>query len=271
VSALLAAACALCLLAALRELWAERGEAVLRAGRRRSERLLSRLPVAGLGLERRLQRAGLAGRIDPRAVVGARAMTALAALPLALTLAGAAPGRLGPLVVCGLPPAAGLIPDLLIDRMARTRRERIAAGLPDALELMATAAGAGRGGAALIADAAAASDGPLAEELRRTRAELECGVSQGRALQGLGLRAGGELAGMAALLERSRRLGSPLAAGLQAQALSLREERARTIEELAARAAPKIQLVVALLLVPSVLLIVAAAVIANSDVLLGGL
>jgi hypothetical protein len=36
-----------------------------------------------------------------------------------------------------------------------------------------------------------------------------------------------------------------------------------------ARAAPKIQLVIALILVPSVLLLIVAALVANSDALLG--
>ena len=40
-------------------------------------------------------------------------------------------------------------------------------------------------------------------------------------------------------------------------------------EEKAARAAPKIQLVIALILVPSVLLLMVAALIANGDALLG--
>ncbi len=44
----------------------------------------------------------------------------------------------------------------------------------------------------------------------------------------------------------------------------------RHVEESAARAAPKIQLVVALVLVPSVLLMIAAALIANAGVLLAG-
>ena len=71
-------------------------------------------------------------------------------------------------------------------------------------------------------------------------------------------------------LERSSRYGSPLADQLREQATALRLDQRRRIEEDAARAAPKIQLVVALVLVPSVLLMIAAALIANSDVLLGG-
>ena len=60
-------------------------------------------------------------------------------------------------------------------------------------------------------------------------------------------------------LERARRHGAPLAETLAAQARDARFALARRIREEAARAGPKIQLVVALLLVPSVLLLVAAA------------
>jgi tight adherence protein C len=52
--------------------------------------------------------------------------------------------------------------------------------------------------------------------------------------------------------------------------VALRRDQRRLVEERAARAAPKIQLVVALVLVPSVLLMIAAALIANGDRLLTG-
>ncbi len=60
-------------------------------------------------------------------------------------------------------------------------------------------------------------------------------------------------------IERGARLGAPLADALAAQAREARALRAARVREHAARAAPKIQLVVALALVPSVLLLVAAA------------
>jgi len=78
-------------------------------------------------------------------------------------------------------------------------------------------------------------------------------------------------AGLQSRLERSGWLGSPLAAGLQAQASALRTEQGRAMAEEAARAAPKIQLVVAVMLVPSVLLLVGAAIAANAESLLSGL
>ena len=68
-------------------------------------------------------------------------------------------------------------------------------------------------------------------------------------------------------LDRARRHGAPLAETLAAQARDARAALARRIREDAARAGPKIQLVVALLLVPSVLLLVAAAL---ASALLGG-
>lgn len=276
-SAVLAAAgAALAVLAAV-ELWGEWGERVrTRAGRRLGRGWIGR-PLAGLigaareeALRLRLRRAGLDRRLGPRVVVGLRVLTGVAALPLALSLAPVAPGRSGLLVAIGVPLGASFLPDVVIERIAVSRRARIAATLPDALELMASGATAGRSHAALLAGASTASPLPLRNELAALAASLRIGGSQSATLAAFARESGGELATLAARLDRSRRLGAPLAAGLQRQALGLREQQARRIAEEAARAAPKIQLAVALLLVPSVLLIVAAAVIANADSLLVG-
>ena len=78
------------------------------------------------------------------------------------------------------------------------------------------------------------------------------------------------VAAMCAVIERSRRLGSPLAAQLHDQAGAIRAAQRRRVGERAARAAPKIQLAVALLLVPSVLLMIAAGLLANLDRFLVG-
>ena len=65
-----------------------------------------------------------------------------------------------------------------------------------------------------------------------------------------------------AAVARARRHGAPLSETLAAQSRDARVALARRAREEAARAGPKIQLVVALLLVPSVLLLVAAALVA---------
>lgn len=190
---------------------------------------------------------------------------------LGLVAAPAAPGRLSLLVLVGLPLAGFVVPDALRERRSRRRHRRLVAALPDALDLLAVSAGSGRGPAAGIEQLARAGEGPLAEELRLTVAELSCGVPLSDALRSLRQRVpGSEMATLVAAIERSRRFGSPLADQLRRQATALRRDSRRAVEERAARAAPKIQLVVALVLVPSVLLMIAAGLIANAGTLLVG-
>ena len=144
----------------------------------------------------------------------------------------------------------------------------LVAALPDALDLVAVGAATGRTPVALFQEIATGTAGPLAAELALAVAEIEAGARQADALAALRERTGApELGAVGAALERSRRYGSPLAEQLHAQAATLRAEEQRRIEERAARAAPKIQLVVAMVLVPSALLAIAAALVAHSDAL----
>ena len=201
----------------------------------------------------------------------AKLVAAAAGAAVGLIAAPAAPGRMALLVAIALPAAGFVLPDALLERKARRRHRRLLTALPDVLDLLAIGSAAGRGPAAGFAEIAAAASGPLAEELRIAVAELECGLPLPDALAALRKRVpGSEIANLCASIERSRRLGSPLADQLRRQAASLRRDQRRMVEEHAARAAPKIQLVVALVLVPSVLLMIAAALIANADILLSG-
>ena len=227
--------------------------------------------VSQLDLTRRVREAGLPSAFSPAVLLALKLLTASAGAGAAAVASPAATGRLAVLVAVGMPAAGFLVPDALLEREARRRRRRLVAALPDALDLLAVATVSGRGGAAGLADLARSGSGPLAAELGLTAAEIGCGVPQDEALASLRSRVPGpELAALCAAIERSRRLGSPLAGQLQRQATALRRDQRRLVEERAARAAPKIQLVVALVLVPSVLLMIAAALIANGDRLLTG-
>jgi tight adherence protein C len=225
----------------------------------------------GLGLAERLVRAGLATRVSPAAVLLAKFASGVGGGFVALLAAPAAPGRLSLLVALALPAAGFIAPDALLERRAQRRHRNLVGALPDALDLLAVSVASGRGPAAGLAEIASAGRGPLADEMRMTVAELSCGRPLSEALQSLRSRVpGNELATLCAAIERSRRLGSPLAEQLRRQSTDLRRNQHRLVEERAARAAPKIQLVVALVLVPSVLLMIAAGLIANADTLLSG-
>lgn len=223
-----------------------------------------------LALRSRLRRAGMEERVDVRALIAVKAACSVAGVGVSAIAAPAAPGRLSLLVAAALPVAGFLAPDALLERRARLRARTLRNALPDALDLLATAASAGRAPVAGLAEIAH-GEGPLARELSVLVAETSCGAPQGEAFENLRSRVPAqELAAMCGLIERSRRYGSPLAAQLHDQASSMRAAHRRRIEEEAARAAPKIQLAVALLLVPSVLLMIAAGLLANLDRFLAG-
>lgn len=277
-SAPVAALAVLLAFAATWELVAERGEEAMRTARRLARRLTSGRvqsvaeAALALGLAGRLERAGMAGRVGPAGVLGAKLAGVVAGLLCAFLAVPALPGRLGLIATPLLAVAGFLAPDALLERAARLRRAALVAALPDALDILAVGVAAGRSPARVMRDLASDGGGPLAGELALVVADLDCGRDQGAALDDLRRRVGGpELASLSTSLERSRRLGSPLAAQLQAQASALRADAWRRTEESAARAAPKIQLVVALVLVPSVLLMILAAILAHSDELLGTL
>lgn len=224
-----------------------------------------------LGIEARLERAGMERRISVRGFVLFKLAGALAGLMAAIIAGPVVPSRLQPLAFAGAAFAGFLAPDALAERAGRRRRGDLVAALPDALDLLAVGASGGRSLAAVLAEVAKGGPEPLASELAISLAEVDCGVPLDRALSGMRRRVPGpELGGLTAALERSRRHGSPLADQLHGQAAALRLEARRRVAERAARAAPKIQLVIALVLVPSVLLTIVAALVAHSDVLFAG-
>jgi tight adherence protein C len=189
---------------------------------------------------------------------------ALVAGLLVVPAAGAAPGRLWVVVVPGLPAAAFLAPDLWLARRARRRAAALAAEAPEVLDLVRIAVAAGMPALRAFGEVGRRHRGVLAAELATASARAALGEPVGRTLARLRARCPAPaVRALVAAVERSRRHGAPLAPALAAIAADARAERARRVQDRAARAAPKIQLVVALLLVPAVLLLVAAALVGS--------
>jgi len=268
VSALLAGLAAVLGTIALAELGATRRRAT-RTGRARA--LARGLAVlgraAGLRLapgdiEARLAAAGAPPGIGVGDMLATKAGAAVAGLLLALPLAAASPGRLAP-VLLGAAPAAGfLAPDVLLARRARRRAEVLAREIADVMDLLRVAVQAGLDTGRAIGEVGRRRGGLLGGELLRTARQLELGVPRARALDGLAARCPlPEVAALVAAVGRADRHGAPLAPALESLAAEARGEHARRMRDVAARAAPQIQLVVALLLVPAVMLLVAAALV----------
>jgi tight adherence protein C len=214
---------------------------------------LLRPPGAPPDLRARIRAAGRPAGLGVRELMAAKVAAAL--------LGGLAATPL-------VPVAAFLAPDLWLARLAAERARRVRRDLPALLDILRVTIEAGGSLAWALRAVGERAEGPLASEWWAVAAEVDVGVALGDALDGLAARLPQpEIRSLVAALRRAARHGAPLSDTLAGQARAARFALARRIREDAARAGPKIQLVVALLLVPSVLLLVAAAL---ASALLGG-
>jgi tight adherence protein C len=230
-------------------------------------RLGRRLRPAGregpADLRARIAAAGRPAGLGVREVTAAKLAAAVGGGILSAVASAAVPGRLGVVLLVAGPAAGFLTPDLWLARRAAERARRARAELPALLDLLRVSVEAGSSLPKALHEVGARSRGPLAAEWRAIGGEVALGIPLDAALRGMAGRLPlPEVRALVAALERARRHGAPPAGTLASQARDARFALARHAREEAARAGPKIQLVVALLLVPSVLLLVAAALVA---------
>jgi tight adherence protein C len=136
------------------------------------------------------------------------------------------------------------------------------ADLPDVVDLLRVAIEAGLPVRRAVAEVGRRHGGLLAQELRQMAGLMSLGALRRDALDALLTRAPATgVPPLVAALERAERTGAPPAEALAALAREARADQARARAEAAAKAAPQVQLVIALVLVPSALLLVAAALL----------
>jgi len=250
---LTAAVAGACLAGAVVELCAE---GVPRPRHGLGRLLLRRAPRLGApgGLAARVEAAGVG--LGAGDVMAAKLAAAIAAAVAALALTTSA----GALIAA--PFGGWFAPDLALRSRARARGRAIEAELADVLDLLRVAVGAGLTPWRALGEVGRRHPGVLAAELGATARRIALGVPPALALDRFERRTpGAGVRALAQTLRRADRLGAAPGRALTALAEEARARQARRMAEQAARAAPKIQLVVALLLVPSVLLLVAAALI----------
>ena len=220
------------------------------------------LRAAPRDLEARIAAAGAPLGLGVGDVVALKGATAAGALLLAFPLSGLLPGRLAVVALLAAPAAGFLVPELVLARRARARGERIAHELADVLDLLRVAVAAGLPVSRALGEVGRRMRGVLAGELAAAAARIELGAPRDAALAELVARCpAAGVATLAAAIARSDRHGAPLAPALEALAAEARAEQARRLRDAAARAAPKIQLVVALVLVPAVMLLIGAVLV----------
>ena len=211
----------------------------------------------------RIAAAGEPGGLGVREVMAAKLAGTGCCGAAGVLLSLTAPGRLGIFLMAVAPAAGFLAPDLWLARRAAARARVVRRELPGLLDMLRVTVDAGASLTAALGQVGGRAQGPLAREWRAVAREAALGVPLAEALARMGRRLPQpEVAALIGALDRARRHGAPLTATLAGQARDSRLALRRAVKEEAARAGPKIQLVVALLLVPSVLLMVGAALAA---------
>lgn len=208
--------------------------------------------------ERRLARAGINSDGD---VVGrARAVGAAAGMAV-----GAAFGLIWPpAVVFALPGGIGgaALPGVALRRASDIRGRQMRAALPQALDLLAICVTGGMALDPALVALTRHTDGPLSAEIGEMITSVELGLHRRGAYERLVERCPcAEVGTLVAALRQSEELGAPLAPALLAQAKSARDAARRAALERAASAAPKIQLVTAVVLVPAAMLLIVATLL----------
>jgi tight adherence protein C len=203
----------------------------------------------------RLARAGLAGALAPAGLARTRVNGALVGVA-----AGAALALVAPPAAVLVPVLAGLglmAPGYVLTLRERARRRALVRELPDLLDLLGICVEAGMPLDPALDLAAGRLGGVLGEEIGAVLRDLALGTPRATAYRELTARVGApELARTVGALLQAEELGAPLSRALEGQAAALRASRRQDARERAARAAPKIQLVVAMVMVPAVLLLV---------------
>ncbi len=168
-------------------------------------------------------------------------------------------------VLLPLPLIGGWALPRLSDRRDHRRRlQRFEANLPETVDLLALAVGAGCNVALAVAAAGRRGTGPLAAELRRVTAEVGRGRRLADALDELPARAGESVRPLAAALAGCERYGAPLATSLDRIAHHVRRQRQRRAEEAARKVPVMLLFPLVLCILPAFALLTVAPLIAGA-------
>lgn len=222
---------------------------------------------------RRIVEAAAAAGLDPRSGVAtiARSRIALAESGGACGLIFVIVNPLG-IVIGGLLAVAGYFGPLRwVQVRARQRRRQVVRELPDLIDLVVICTESGMALEPSLRLASERLPGVLAIEVGQTLRELDLGTHRRDAYVSLAQRLGvPQLTGLVGSLLQADELGAPIASVLTRQGELLRSARTQDIREHAARAAPKVQLVVAMVMVPAALLVVLGVLIIQLIGQIGG-
>lgn len=160
--------------------------------------------------------------------------------------------------------AAWGAPGVAARRSERRRLAALAGDLPDVVDLLVLAVGAGLTVPLAVAAVARRAPGPLGAELARAWEETALGRRLADALDDVPARAGEAVRPLVAALIASERYGAPLIAGLERLAGEVRADRRRRAEEAARKVPVKLLFPLVACTLPAFALLTVAPLVASA-------
>jgi tight adherence protein C len=207
----------------------------------------------------RLLAAGLGREVSPTAYLAAKGILAVGGFMAGAALTSAVGKSVGGSLLLTMTCAfmGFFLPDLWVTMKARSRRERIRAELPDALDLLAVSVEAGLGFDGAIAKLTEHMEGPLAEEFSLTLGEMRIGESRQEALKKMSERVDTpEVAAFSRAIIQADQLGISLGRILRVQAADTRNRRQAAAEERAMKAPIKMLFPTVVFIFPAMFLVI---------------
>ncbi len=169
----------------------------------------------------------------------------------------------------------GILPEMCLNQLSTRRQRRMAAALPDALDLMTLCLESGltfeRALSRMVRELESMSP-DLAGEFALAEAELRLGTDRKKVLNDLHVRTGVEgLRDLSTTIAQGERYGTPLAQSMRNIAHSERQQRAARIEAQVARLPVLMSMPMLLLVTPGTLLLVAGPAFVSTMEMLGNI
>jgi tight adherence protein C len=226
-----------------------------------------RSSIEAIGL--RLLSAGLGRRVSAKTFLATKgALCLVGGLFGAVVVAPAVGVGSGFFAALLLGAAGFFVPDTVVTMLSRRRRERIAAELPDALDLLAVSVEAGLGFDGAISKLTEHMNGPLADEFALTLSEMRIGESRQAALKRLSARVEApEVGSFTRAIIQADQLGTSLGRILRVQAADVRLRRQSAAEERAMKAPIKMLFPTVLFIFPAMFLVILGPALLNLRVL----
>lgn len=177
-----------------------------------------------------------------------------------------------PVWLLGLPVLGWFLVDISLTQQAAERQQELERALPDFLDVLAVTVSAGMSFRPALARVADAFPGPLGDEITMALRQMSLGMGRRDALIQLRERNDSDqLSEFVTALLQAEELGAPLTETLRDIAADMRRSWEQAARRDAAKAAPRISVIVSTTLVPAAVILIMVGFFTSSDLDIGSL